>query len=310
MIDPWLPIDQTWEAERGVRVPRRRVLAVFLAGARCPFRCTFCDLSRFTLDGPTPGGAIPRQLEIALARARTRGEDAAEAADSAPALKLYNASNFFDRRAVPPCDDAAIAALCEGFDRVTVECHPRLLGDRAVRFADRLDARLEIAMGLETVHPEVFPRLSKGMEPEDFTRAVAWAKARGMGTRAFLLVGLPGTPAPEFARWAARSAEYAMHAGADRASLIPLRPGPAPSRSGTEETAPPRLRHLEEALVLALERCAERMIVEADLWDAIALADCDACGPSRIDRLRTANLTQGMPPSPGPCAACGEAPPC
>ena len=69
-------------------------LTVFLAGAECPFTCSFCDLWRWTIDGATPVGALPKQLSDVL-----RSLDAN--APRPDRLKLYNASNFFDRRAVP-----------------------------------------------------------------------------------------------------------------------------------------------------------------------------------------------------------------
>ena len=80
-------------------------------------------------------------------------------------------------------------------------------------------------MGLETIHPTVFPRLNKGMTLSDFDQAVAWARDRGIGVRAFVLVGLPWTRPSEFAAWAARSVDHAAGLGVDRVSLIPLRPG-------------------------------------------------------------------------------------
>ena len=65
---------------------------------------------------------------------------------------------------MPAADDAAIAALVAPFRRVVVECHPRRVGARALAFARRLPGRLEVAMGLETVHPEALVRLRKKIE--------------------------------------------------------------------------------------------------------------------------------------------------
>jgi len=53
------------EEERAVH-GMERAATVFLAGAECPFTCSFCDLWRWTLDGPTPPGALPAQLSKAL----------------------------------------------------------------------------------------------------------------------------------------------------------------------------------------------------------------------------------------------------
>ena len=268
----------------------RRALTVFLAGAECPFTCLFCDLWRHTIDGPTAPGAIPHQLSVALAEAGDARAD--------EAIKLYNASNFFDERAVPSADDPAIAAACEGFARVTIESHARLLGERAERFADSLPGRLEVALGLETIHPEVLPRLNKGMTLTHFEAAVAWCRERSIGVRAFVLVGLPWVAAAEYAEWAARSAEYAAKLGVDRVSLIPLRTGNGAldmlERNGHLEAV--RLRHLEDAMSECLERAGGAIVVEADTWDADRFASCAFCSTSRIERLAAANLRQEIGP--------------
>ena len=77
-------------------------------------------------------------------------------------IKLYNAGSFFDPRAVPEADYDDIAAALAGLSRVIVESHPALVGARVDRFLAALDApsratpsaALEVAMGLETAHPE------------------------------------------------------------------------------------------------------------------------------------------------------------
>ena len=80
-------------------------------------------------------------------------------------IKLYNAGSFFDPRAVPEADYDAVAAELDGLSRVIVESHPALVGPRVDRFLEALRRRseaeavqLEVAMGLETVHPEALER--------------------------------------------------------------------------------------------------------------------------------------------------------
>jgi radical SAM enzyme (TIGR01210 family) len=289
-VAPDRALGHRWDFERGVRTERRRVLTVFLAGAECPFTCLFCDLWQHTLAGPTPVGALPHQLAGALAEA----DRETDGLGTDSAVKLYNASNFFDQRAVPPQDDDALALLCAPFSRVTVETHPRLMGDRAERFAAKLDGRLEVAMGLETIHPRVLPRLNKGMKLDDFERAVGWARARGIGVRAFVLVGLPWVPPSEFGLWAARTALYAGSVGVERVSLIPLRLGNGvlDDLAAKGDLGPVRLSHLEEALERSLAEADGDMIVDADLWDTSVLTTCDRCGPARTERLSAANLEQ------------------
>jgi archaeosine synthase beta-subunit len=291
IIDPWHPLGQLWEEERAPDGGSIPALTVFLAGAECPFTCVFCDLWRETLEAATPPGALPEQLRQALAAAGTIPTPAA--------LKLYNASNFFEPRAVPVEDEDEILALSAPFARVTVECHPRLIGDRCLRFAGRLAGRLEVAMGLETVHPEALPRLNKGLTLEDFDRAAGRLRQAGIGLRAFVLVGCPFVPPEETVDWAVRSAAHAFDQGAERVSLIPLRGG-----NGALEAlgfTPPRLDQLEEAL----ERClALPGIVTADLWDARRFAGCAGCADGRVARLERMNRSGVWEGREG-CAACG-----
>jgi len=291
-IDPWQPIGTLWEEERAPDGGFLPALTVFLAGAECPFTCVFCDLWRETLEGPTPPGALPEQLRKALA--------AAGPLPTPAALKLYNASNFFEPRAVPAGDEDEILALAAPFARVTVECHPRLIGDRCLRFAERLAGRLEVAMGLETVHPEALPRLNKGLTLEDFDRAASTLRQAGIGLRAFVLVGCPFVPPEETVEWAVRSAVHALEQGAERVSLIPVRGG-----NGALEAlgfTPPRLDQLEEAL----ERCLSLSgIVTADLWDARRFAGCAECAEGRLARLERMSRS-GRLEARGECAVCGK----
>lgn len=295
-IDPWQPLGQIWEEERTREGGLLPALTVFLAGAECPFTCVFCDLWRETLDGPTPPGALPAQLQKALA--------AAGPAPRPAALKLYNASNFFEPRAVPPEDEEEILALSAPFARVTVECHPRLTGGRCLRFAERLAGRLEVAMGLETVHPEALPRLNKGMTLDDFDRAAERLARAGIGLRVFVLVAPPFVPQGEAVEWAVRSAAYAFERGAERVSLIPVREGNGALEALRQagDFTPPRLDQLEEAL----ERCLSlgSGIVTADLWDARRFATCPACAGARLARLERMSLTGTPEPRPA-CSGCG-----
>jgi len=295
-VDPWRPLGCFWETEREADGGEVAALTVLLTGAECPFTCVFCDLWRDTLDGPTPPGAIPAQLRAALEGAGPLPRRAA--------IKLYNASNFFDERAVPEEDDGEIAALLEPFARVTVECHPRLVGERCVGFAARLAGRLEVAMGLETIHPAALAQLGKAMSLEDFDRAAAALARAGVALRAFVLVGAPFVPAEESVDWAVRSAAYAFERGAGRVALIPTRSG-----NGTLEKLQvegefmaPCLDRLEEAF----ERCllAGQGIVTADLWDARRFVTCDECAGGRIARLGEMNRTGKIAPREA-CRACG-----
>jgi radical SAM enzyme (TIGR01210 family) len=295
-VDPERPLGVSLERERLPGGGSSLWLTVFLAGAECPFTCVFCDLWRHTLDSPTPEGALTRQLEEALA---SRG------AEEASGVKLYNASNFFDSRAVPVADLRRIARRVERFERVTVECHPRLIGDACFDFADRISGRLQVAMGLETIHTGSLARLNKGMDLNDFARATQSLVSRGIGVRAFVLLGGLFYGGSEAVEWALRSAEWALERGVEVVSIIPLRGGEGEMERLADrgDFEPPRLEQLEEVLERA-DREPPGLVL-ADLWDAERLIRCRECGPQRIERLRRINLTGRIEP-PARCGRCGR----
>ncbi|HYO13366.1 MAG TPA: radical SAM protein, partial [Thermoanaerobaculia bacterium] len=205
---------------------------------------------------------------------------------------------------VPPADEDEILDLSVPFSRVTVECHPRLIGERCLRFAARLTGRLEVAMGLETVHREALARLDKGMTVEDFDRAASRLRQAGIGLRAFVLVSPPFVPPEEAVEWAVRSTAHAFEQGAERVSLIPVREGNGAldALRQTGDFTPPRLDQLEEALERCLAHC--RGIITADLWDAHRFADCPACAGARLARLDRMNRTGSVVPRTA-CSDCG-----
>lgn len=308
-VDPWRPIDVLAERERAPGGGARRWLTVFLAGAECPFTCVFCDLWRHTLDGLTPPGAVPAQI----AAARAWPAIAAPGGGAFDGVKLYNASNFFDERAVPAADDGAILAAVEPFRRVLVECHPRLVGRRALAFAGEVAARggvLEVAMGFETVHPRALPRVGKGASWAHLERAAADLLAAGAAVRAFVLVGAPWVPAAETVGWTVATARAAIDAGATHVSLIPVRGGNGTMEelAADGEWTPPTLADLEAAFDRCLAEVAPAggaVVVDADLWDLDRFARCDTCAADRRGRLERLNATGGAEPPIG-CPRCGE----
>ena len=295
--DPARPIAHFREEERRRDGSRAAVLNVLLAGAECPFTCVYCDLWRRTLDGPTPLGAIPQQLAIAL---RDTGPLPATCG-----VKLYNASNFFDPRAVPPGDHASIAALLQPFDRVTVECHPRLVGRRCLEFADRIPGRLEVAMGLETADAAALARLNKRMTLDDFDSAAARLTSAGIAVRAFVLLPAPFVPPARAVGSALDAVRHAVDRGARHVTLIPGRDGNG-AMDGLREQglwAPPALELIEEAT----ESCARNpgAVITVDLWDIDRCRACRRCRPARIARLQHFNLT-GDPGPPVRCRTCAS----
>jgi radical SAM enzyme (TIGR01210 family) len=271
-------------------------LTIFLSGAECPFTCSFCDLWRYTIDGPTPVGALPKQIADAL-----RTLDAATPRPDR--LKLYNASNFFDRRAVPVADLPRIAELASPFAGVTVESHASTIGPATLEFARRITGRLEIAVGLETIHPLAAAQLNKRLDLAVFDRGARWLADNGMDLRVFVLLGAPHVPADESVEWTVRTAEYAAERGASIVSIIPVRGGNGEIErlAALGRFTPPTLSQLEDAL----DRCLPLpgTAVTADLWDIGMLHACDACHDARAERLRRLNETGRAEPRIA-CATC------
>jgi archaeosine synthase beta-subunit len=271
------------------------VATIFLTNRECPWKCLMCDLWKNTLEDSVPPGAIAEQIREAL-----------RVLPPARRIKLYNAGSFFDGRAVPPGEHSAIAELVAPFERVIVESHPALVGPAVWAFRDRIPGRLEVAMGLETVHPEVLPRLNKRMSLDLFRRAADLLAEKDVALRVFVLVGLPWVPAAEARAWTLRSVQYAFDCGASSVSIIPTRAGNGAmdelARAGAFEI--PRLGLLEDCFGDAVS--LRRGLVFADLWDLDAFSRCGDCFNARRERLAHMNLSQSVAPPVG-CSHCGGA---
>ncbi|MGE5193598.1 MAG: radical SAM protein [Deltaproteobacteria bacterium] len=304
-VDPDVPYAFLVEPEPAAQGGVEDVATIFLTNRECPFRCLFCDLWKNTTDQRVAAGAIPRQIDYALTRI-----------PAARHVKLYNSGNFFDRQAIPPEDYPAIARRVANFRTVIVENHPKLCGEACVAFRDLLGVakrnvpaedpqqargadppQLEVAMGLETVHPEILPRLNKQMTLEDFRQAAAFLTAHAIAVRAFILLKPPFMVASECVEWALRSIEFAFACGVRVCSVIPTRSGNGImdrlERDG--RFAPPRLSSLEETLERGLALRRGRVLV--DLWDVERYSSCPDCGRARSARLRQMNLFQEVFPA-------------
>ena len=272
------------------------VSTVFLTNRECPWRCLMCDLWQNTLEQTVSPGAIAEQIRIAI-------ENLPRAPRERSFLKLYNAGSFFDPRAIPPADYPEIARLCDGFCRTIVESHPALVGSRCLEFRDLLTGQLEVAMGLETAHPEILERLNKRMTLDQFRRAAAFLRRHGIDLRVFILVRPPWLSEEEGVDWAKRSLDFAFDCGASVCSLIPTRAGNGAMEAlaSSGEFTPPSLRSLESALEYGLECKAGRVF--ADLWDLEKLDRCPACCQGRVHRIHTMNATQKIPAAYS-CSCC------
>jgi archaeosine synthase beta-subunit len=293
-LDQSRPYAYLVEDERAETGQIVSVATIFLTNRECPWHCLMCDLWRNTLTHPVSLGDIPAQIDYALERL-----------PEARQIKLYNSGSFFDHRAIPPADYQTIASRISRFERVIVESHPALVNRDCARFRDLLDGQLEVAMGLETIHPEILPRLNKRMTLSDFSRAAAKLRDYGVALRVFILVKPPFLDDAEALAWANRSLDFAFDRGASLAVLIPTRPGNGAleALARTAEFTPPRLATLEAALSYGLE--LKRGRVFADLWDLDRFADCQHCTAARTARLNEMNMQQAVLP-PVICEKCGK----
>jgi radical SAM enzyme (TIGR01210 family) len=257
---------------------------VLLTNRECPWRCVMCDLWKDTTRDSVPAGAIPRQVEHAV---RTWADAGVRPAQ----VKLYNSGSFFDPAAIPPADYREIAARVAFARHVVVESHPRLIGERAREWRDRLSGSLEVAMGLETAQPDVLAKLNKKFDLAQFARAAEFLAAERIALRAFILVNPPFSAPGAGVEWAVRSAEFAFACGASAVTLIPTRGGNGAMERLREagEFAPPTLAMLEAAQAGALALRGGRVF--ADTWALEPLADCDQCCGARRERLERVNLT-------------------
>ena len=298
-VDPDRPYAFLVEPECSTTGEVVEVATLFLTNRECPFRCLMCDLWKNTTVESVPAGSIPRQIAFAL--------ESLSAGPGRPRqIKLYNSGNFFDARAIQFEDHAAIADRVRPFDRVIVENHPKLCTPRVVEFRDQIrPARLEVALGLETIHPEVLPALNKGMTLDDFSSAVRFLRDNDIDVRAFILLRPPFLSEQEGVDWALRSIDYAFSLGVECCSVIPTRGGNGVLEQLAPEGdfEPPALASMETVLEGGLEstRRQGRGRVFMDLWDMERFAPCPLCRPLRAERLRQMNLTQRVLP-PVNCA--------
>ena len=290
-LDPHRPYAWLLEKERAADGSLVDGLTIFLTNKECPWRCLMCDLWQNTLDETVPAGAISGQIDFALGQAERECSDLTELQQ----IKLYNAGSFFDAQAIPEAEEAVISTLLAKFSRVIVESHPALIGDRCLRFRDRLNGQLEIALGLETVHPEALVKLNKRVSLEQFRDAADFITRHEIALRTFVLLQPPFIPVDESVEWARRSIDFSQDCGATVTALIPTRTGNgAMDRlAAVGQFIEPTLVQLEDTMDYGVGQARGRVF--ADLWDLERFSSCTACFPQRRDRLAKQNDTQQIP---------------
>lgn len=245
-----------------------------------------CDLWKNTTDEMVPIGAIPKQIEYAL-----------ENLPSVKHIKLYNSGNFFDTKAIPPKDYDTIISLLHGFETVLVENHPKFIDQSVVEFRDKLKANLQVAIGLETVHPEVLPKLNKKMTLDDFSASVKFLEQNDILSRAFILLRPTFLDEEEGVYWAKKSIDFAFESGVECCVIIPTRSGNGAlnhlESHGYFQS--PNIGSLEEVLEYGILLNEGRVF--ADLWDLEQFSSCKKCMVKRKERMDQMNLEQVVLPS-------------
>lgn len=280
-VDPLKPYAYLVEKERQPNGCIEDIATVFLTNRECPFRCLMCDLWKNTTDTTVPSGIIPQQIAYALERL-----------PSTTKIKLYNSGNFFDPKAIPPADYDAIIQQLKGFDAVLVENHPKLINQNVADFRDKLKTELQVAVGLETVHPEVLPRLNKKMTLDDFSESVKFLNQHDILSRAFILLRPPFLDEEEGVIWAKKSFDFAFDAGVECCAVIPTRAGNGGmdqlEKSGFFQS--PKIQSLESVLDYGIS--LKRGRVFADLWDFEHFSSCSKCRDARKERIEWINNNQ------------------
>ena len=267
------------------------VATLFLVNRECPFRCLMCDLWKNTTRESVTAEDIVAQVAAGLAQT-----------GPGRAVKLYNSGSWFDPSAVPIEAYEPVARLVAGFERVIVESHCAFLSERAEHFLMLLrrynpSVTLEVAIGLETVHPEVLARLNKRVTTADFVAAAEWLHMRGMALRSFVLLRPPFLTEDEGLEWAKRTIEFAISVGSTFTALIPVRGGNGAMDvlRAAGDWAPPSLASLETGLrhgLTIVDRQAHQRIT-ADVWDISLFSDAgDAESDAIIERVNRMNVEQ------------------
>lgn len=291
-VDPFTPYAFHIEKEYTINKKAEDVATVFLSNKECPFRCLMCDLWKNTTDEQVPEGAIPAQIKYALSQLPPTKH-----------LKLYNSGNFFDKKAIPVKDYDEIAALTDPFETITVECHPKLINQSCVDFNEMIKPDLQVAIGLETIHPGSISILNKQMSLEEFSESVNYLNQNGISVRTFILVGLPLLSAEESVYWAKKSIEFAFEAGVECCAVIPTRSGNGAMDwlKDNQYFVEPTIEMLGEVLEFGLQLRTGRVF--ADLWDLKHFSRCSECFNDKFNRLNEMNLKQELLPAVN-CLSC------
>lgn len=171
----------------------------------CPYKCTYCSVSRISGDRVRTRSAAHVVAELSWARNRY-GATAFEVVDDSFNVDMDRAK-------------AICRLLIEQRLEMSWSC------PNGIR-ADRIDAELaalmsesgcnSVMVGVETADPELLSSIKKGESLEAIERGIALLKEGGLGVGGFFIIGLPGDcfraqeQSVEFARRTGISAHFNM----------------------------------------------------------------------------------------------------
>ena len=130
----------------------------------------------------------------------------------------------------------------------------------------------------------------------DYERATKFLNDASVRVRAFILLRAPFQSEEQGVAWAQRSIDFAFSIGVECCSLIPTRAGNGAMEwlQANGHFDPPTLSSLEETLDYGVSLGTGRVF--ADLWDIEQFFSCPDCGPGRVERVRSMNLSQEVLP--------------
>lgn len=148
----------------------------------CPYQCTYCSI---------------RDVMGTLWRARSPGNIIDELKNS---KKVYKATEFKILDDNFTLDINRTKKICRMLIENKIEM--KWSCPNGIR-ADRLDRELiylmkdsgcySISIGIESLHPEVFEKITKGEKLSDVKKAIAMIKHAGIKVNGFFIIGLPGS---------------------------------------------------------------------------------------------------------------------
>jgi radical SAM superfamily enzyme YgiQ (UPF0313 family) len=171
---PWL---------EGVLDPTEVTESIMLTSRGCPFNCKFCY---------TPA-AFKRKIRAqSVERAL---EDIAWVANRGTGRLWFADPNFsFSRKRV----DSMLEGILQRNLQVSMWVETRAdMFDRTLARLMKRAGVSQVAFGLESASPAVYPALEKNIEPEKIAEAVALAFAEGLDVELFSQFGLPGETADD-----------------------------------------------------------------------------------------------------------------